>query len=192
MHDSTWVRTNIPVNGVREILSLKNDGSVLEIGSGNGRNLVFLMRNGSFSKAVAIDNDPSAIQEMKKYADIEGIHVEIYQTDAISYLRSCADEFDVVVCDFVLPYLEVEKAVELIELMKSKTRRGGINHIAVYTDQRIRDRRDIKTIFGKWDLTHNLYKDWKILGDMSKYFFSAKLSTSNLSYEAMYMIAQKP
>ena len=105
-------------------------GRVLDLGTGTGRNAIFLARQGY--EVDAIDSSPGTIAALRDRAVAHRlpIHAEVMDV--------CAPDLDfsryqVVLCTFVLHFLTVDRASELLDRACTQAAAGTIHAIAVIT-----------------------------------------------------------
>lgn len=149
-----------PDQVVRDILKYRKDGSVLEIGAGEGRHARFLADHGF--QVTAFDRSEVGIESLREKAAAQGLSIKAEVKDATELELS--EKFDVMVNTYMMHHLHREEALELIRVMQEHTNVDGINAITAFMRQ--------GDIYGP-DSTHrflpepnelrNLYKDWEIL-----------------------------
>jgi O-antigen chain-terminating methyltransferase len=116
---------------------------VLDVGCGRGVFLEMLREAGI--AAVGVDLSPNAVRRCRELG-----FREVYQEDALGFLRGHAGAFDGVVCSHIIEHLPYEDAVELVHAAYAALAEGG--RLAVVTPNP-RDLRVIGEMF--WlDPTH--------------------------------------
>ncbi len=106
----------------------KAPGQVLDIGAGEGADSIrFALRGYSVT---AVEISKVGAEKIVMFAEQAGVTVHVEAVDILAYEPS--GEFDVVICNGVLQYIEDKRFV--IELMQNATRRGGINVISLWSN----------------------------------------------------------
>lgn len=109
---------------------LPQNGKVLDLGCGDGRNAIFLAENGFDVKAVDISE--TGIEKLKHLARNRGLNIETEIRDIRDY--SFKDTYDLIIAHGCLHLIERRYWTRLIDRIKSHTNMGGYNVIAVFTD----------------------------------------------------------
>lgn len=104
---------------------------VLDIGCGEGKDAVFLARNGYFVSAFDIAD--SGLEKARRLADYNNVHVDFFKADANEYRPSA--EFDIIFSSGVFHYIEKNKRKELIDSLKKSTTTKGLNAINVFVEK---------------------------------------------------------
>lgn len=118
-----------PTPLVAKTLSALKPGRVLDIGSYEGRNALYLARLGW--EVVAIDTDKTVLDTLQKIADAESLNVSTVVADVREYTPD--KPFDVVLCLMVLHFLPEKDIAPTIARMQGYTRAGGINIVTAFT-----------------------------------------------------------
>lgn len=103
------------------------------------------------------------------------------------------EKWDVVICTFVLHFLQHDEVEKAIPLLKSITKPGGLNVIGVHTTENITEQNRKPHLFEPNELKE-CYSDWQILYDwqgLGKSFVSRQTGEKLEKYRAD-LIAQKP
>jgi len=116
-----------PVPLLREHLAELPRGAALDLAAGEGRNAVFLARNGF--TVTAIEKSPAGIAKARVRAEKEGVEIEIIEADLESYSLPRA-QFDVVLCFFYLQR-------SLFPQMEAALRPGGALVMETYTVEQL-------------------------------------------------------
>jgi len=77
-------------------------------------------------KVIGIDRDPRAIALAKRLARRLGCSVEFICADAFTYLEETDELFDLVIFVGILAYLPDDRAVKLLQALRSRMREGGV------------------------------------------------------------------
>lgn len=102
---------------------------VLDLGSGAGRNAIYLAGLGA--EVTAVDASTAHIRAINEIAGRIGVKLTAVLARAEQY--SPRDEFDLVLCHGILHFISTPVALEVIARLKSKTRPGGIHVITIAT-----------------------------------------------------------
>lgn len=115
---------------VAKALAGTQPGKVLDVGSFEGRNALYLARLGW--DVTAIDTDFDALETLRNIADAEGLSVTTVEVDIRYYETEMA--FDAVLSLMVLHFLPDNDITPTINKMKKLTATGGLNVISAFTD----------------------------------------------------------
>lgn len=110
-----------PAKGVR----------VLDIGCGEGKDMVWLAKQGY--EVVGFDITENGIRKTKMLAESEGVEVDAYVADINSF--EISGTFDIIYSTGTVQYLEDDCIDGFFEKVKSMTRKGGINWFNVFVDK---------------------------------------------------------
>ncbi len=114
-----------------EIMRLKppiRPYKVLDIGCGEGKDAVFLARNGY--NVTAFDISEQGLSKARELADHCGVKIEFFKAD-IRNFRLGAD-FDIIFSSGVFHYIPQEQRKSVIDSLKIHTAANGINAINVF------------------------------------------------------------
>lgn len=157
---------------VADILSFKNSGHVLDLGCGDGRNALFLARNGFSIEAV--DFASTGLSKIEDYALQETLPIIVKLADIRKdvYLDH---NFDVVLMTFIFQYLTPEEISILFQKTQKYTRIGGL-HVVVVIDKSSKyaaskkakewhfpTSKDIRLHYQNWEVLKNYKSRGKIL-----------------------------
>lgn len=178
--------TLLVVKCIRDTLLYRKSGTVLDVGSGNGRNAIFLAQKG-FS-VTAIDSDPHKMAALRSLAT----HKNLSIITSIGDARNLEDfgSFDIVLATNILHFLNKEEIPPAIHAIQKHTENGGLNVISVHTDKNPSESRPY--LF-KEDELRNYYANWTILSyeEVLGKAFPDKQGNLVRKYRAT-LIAQKP
>lgn len=104
---------------------------VLDIGCGEGKDAVFLARNGY--RVTAFDIAESGLEKARELADKNGVHIDFFKADALDYRPET--NFDIIFSSGVLHYIPAKTREELISCLKSHTNTGGLNVLNVFVEK---------------------------------------------------------
>ena len=144
-----------------ELSEIIPEGSlVLDMGCGDGRNSGFLAEKGF--NVEAFDISETGINRLKEITEEKKIKINAWVEDLVEFKFS--KFYDVIITHGVLHLLEREVWAKLINEMKTYTNPGGVNIVAVFTDE-IEPPEDLapftKGLFKEGELAE-LYSDWEI------------------------------
>lgn len=106
-------------------------GSVLDLGCGRGHDSLFLANNNF--RVTAVDISEVSINQIKiKKNEFSLDNLELICGD-ISDFEIAKDKYDVIICRNVLNFLDKEKALEILNNIKSKAKIGSYIVIDVFT-----------------------------------------------------------
>lgn len=104
---------------------------VLDIGCGEGKDAVFLARNGYI--VTAFDIVEAGLEKARRLAECNNVEVDFFRADANEYRPKV--EFDIIYCSGVLNDIEMSKRQGLIDCMKECTVKNGINAVNVFVNK---------------------------------------------------------
>jgi len=134
---------------------------LLDIGCGEGRNAVFLARNGY--QVTAFDASPKGVEKTKQLAADAGVQIEAFVADINDFRLT--GPFDVLFSTGVLQYVLSERRHDLFENYREHTRVGGLNAFSVFIKKPfIGKAPDAEKTAHKWISGELLtyYHDWKV------------------------------
>lgn len=105
--------------------------SVLDIGCGEGKDTVFLARNGY--EVTGIDAAQTGIDKARRLAAQCGVRADFCQTDMTDY--PLARMYDVMFSSGVLHYLPLRKRQSFLDALKAHTAPGGIHVMNVFVQK---------------------------------------------------------
>jgi len=101
---------------------------VLDIGCGEGKDAVFLARNGY--NVTAFDISEQGLSKAKDLADNCGVKVDFFKADVRDFRLET--DYDIIFSSGVLHYVPIEQRKVLIDNLKSHTTINGINVLNVF------------------------------------------------------------
>ena len=101
---------------------------VLDIGCGEGKDAIFLARNGY--RVTAFDIAESGLEKARKLAELNHVSVDFFKADINTYRPST--EFDIVFSSGVFHYIEQKERKPLIDRLKECTTLQGIHALNVF------------------------------------------------------------
>ncbi len=108
---------------MRQLLSLRVGGSVLDLGAGSGRHAIFLAEHGF--DVTAVDICPG------QYPRLE--HLEFIQADVRSFKPQ--KEYDIVLSTMLLHFLDGDELINILAMIHTATKIDGLNVISALTTE---------------------------------------------------------
>lgn len=124
----------IPNNLCYEIMKLRppvKPYRVLDIGCGEGKDAVFLAKNGY--NLTAFDIADSGIRKAQELARLNHVNTQFFRSDITEYIPSAP--FDIVFSSGVFHYIALNKRKNIIDRLKACTPIGGIHTINVFVQK---------------------------------------------------------
>src|ERR1035437_2362558 len=135
---------------------------LIDLGCGEGRNVVFFAQHGF--DATGVDISSAGLQKTVKYAAEVGVHVETVRADLSQYRLQ--DSYDVVFSTMALHYLASDVRAKCFEDYKEHTLSSGINLISVPVEKpylpREPDDDSVRKFYRSGQLA-GYYWDWELL-----------------------------
>ena len=104
---------------------------VLDMGCGEGKDAVFLAKNGYLVSA--FDVSDSGLEKGKRLAEKCGTYVDFFRANILDYRRS--EKFDIIFSSGVFHYITPDIRAELTENLKTHTNERGIHAINVFVEK---------------------------------------------------------
>lgn len=138
--------------------------TVLDIGCGEGKDAVFLARNGY--QVMAFDCAESGLEKAKKLAEQYNVCVDFFKADIHEYRLE--NQVDVVYSSGVFHYIRNNLRKELVDNYKQYVKTGGLAVINVFVDKPFIQRApddDTPTGVEGWKSGEilTLFHDWKVM-----------------------------
>lgn len=105
-------------------------GYALDVGCGDGRNALFLARNGF--KVIAIDSSKEAIYKLQKLSDERELNVHAILADVVEYDFE-PEKYSLIVANTIIDHLDKNRGDDLILKLKRALKQGGIIYASVFT-----------------------------------------------------------
>lgn len=140
---------------IEKALKYVPTGKALDIGSGQGRDSLFLASQGF--QVTALDNDPVHQRSLQSKARQQALTINLIMGAILNY--ETANTFDIIVCDMVLHFFNREQIKSTILKMQSWTKSGGVNVVVAYSDKNPEGKRPY--LF-KHNELKDFYKGWSI------------------------------
>lgn len=145
-----------PSRSVVAFLKYLNKGLVLDLGAGEGRNSLFLARQGF--DVVGVDVSSKGIEKFLSLAKRQNLNVEGRVVDAREF--EFDREYDVIICDSLFHFLNRVEIIGIMGNMKKFTKKGGLNVVSVFNIDN--PDKGFSYLFKRNELK-SLYNDWEIL-----------------------------
>lgn len=148
-----------------EIMKLKPPTmpyNVLDIGCGEGKDAVFLARNGY--NVDAFDISDKGLLKAQMLADKCGVKVNFFKADICDYIPK--KEYDIIFSSGVFHYIPYHLRERTVNTLKSHTKENGINVINVFVKKPFipipHDAEESETAAGEWKSGElfTYYFDW--------------------------------
>lgn len=117
------------VSGIAELLKEKGSKTVLDLGSGTGRHLVFLAKSG-FS-VFGLDNSRTGIRMAKSWLKSEGANAALHRQEMTEEFPYEDNFFDAVISIQVIHHARVEEIKRTIQEIERIVKKGGFIFITV-------------------------------------------------------------
>jgi tellurite methyltransferase len=145
---------------VAELLSY-SPVKILDIGSGEGRDAVYLASKGHH--VTAFDASRKGIEKTQRLAERAGVAIRAFVADINRYRLS--EEFDVIFSTGTFQYIPPSLRSEIIANYRQFTKPDGLNAFSVFVDKPfIPEAPDSESTAHRWISGEllNYYWDWKI------------------------------
>ncbi len=130
--DYYWgLQPNSACYRILELMPPTRHIKVLDIGCGEGKDAVFLARNGY--DVTAFDITDHGIEKTKRLADQVGVHINVFKADILDYRLS--SEFDILFSSGVLHYVKPTYREEIMENYKRYTSDNGMHFFNVFVQK---------------------------------------------------------
>lgn len=175
------------------IKHLQAGASVIDIGSGQGRNALALARRGF--EVVAQDTSSVAVEQVRALA--EKTHLPNLKAEIGDAKEELSQNYDLIISTFILHHLSTENGLKFIENMKSHTNPGGLNAIAAQMregDLFNADKDLVDTLYVTSKLLEDLYRDWEIVSSYveNREMAAKKRDGTPMHNMAISFLARKP
>ncbi len=141
---------------IKKLLTLKNSGTVLDLGCGEGPEIVFFAQNGF--DVLGVDISEVGLKKAHKLAEEKGIKVKTQKSSITNFKYE--RDYDIILSLNTLHFLKEADAKRAIQKMKEHTKKNGINVLNVFTN--VKTTQKFAYLF-RQDELKELYSDWKII-----------------------------
>ncbi|MDI6737485.1 MAG: methyltransferase domain-containing protein [Nanoarchaeota archaeon] len=131
-------------------------GNILDIGSGDGRNALFLAKLGF--KVAALEKDLASIQMLKLNLKQAKLKVKIIPEDIEKFKFN--EPYSTIIAISVLHFLPKANMLKVINKIQNYTSKGGINIISAFTESN--PSKNFPHLFKAGELK-KLYSGWRII-----------------------------
>jgi tellurite methyltransferase len=163
--------------------------SILEVGSGEGKNALFMAEKGF--DVQAFDISTAGIQKINSMAALKGIRLRTFVYDLTKYVFERT--FDVIICYGTLHFVKKDEWQLFIQKARNNTNPGGLNFFQIFTNQ-IPASPDIAPfVQGLADEGElfTLYQDWEILRKKSYIFEEEHPGVAKHRHASNKIVARK-
>jgi tellurite methyltransferase len=176
-----------PSEKVVELANILKSGDALDLGAGQGRNSIYLAKNGF--NVTAVENEHSQIEILQKKNEELQNKVQIVNADIREY--NLEQQYDAIISNMVLHFMPQVEVDLMIKKMQQMTKIGGYNVVVEHSDKNPPGSRPYQ--FKHNELPDRWYKDWEIISyeEKSTPLFSVKGDPAPRRKEAVYLIARK-
>lgn len=145
---------------VQKFAELVPNGCVLELGAGQGRNALFLGRKGF--EVTALELSDAGEKQIGDVARTEHLPVTVMQGDV---REGITGQYEAIVSTYMLHHLAREEVGVLIGRMKEHTEPGGVNVLAVFSNNSDFFKEDPASgnFYPDREEMRRLYADWEIV-----------------------------
>lgn len=150
--------TEKPSSLVRKIPEYLKGGSVLELGTGQGRNALWLARQGF--EVDARDISQVGIKQIQKVATEEKLPV---RASCVDMREPLIGMYDAIMSTAAFHYISRKDALELIQEMKLHTNPLGVNVIAAFTQDGDFFKNNPEGFYPNRLELKEIYNDWEVL-----------------------------
>lgn len=170
---------------------LKKDCSILDIGTGDGKNPLYLAKLG-FKNIEAFDFSENAISKLQRLATNQNLNINAWIQDLRDFTFS--KPYDLVMSFGALHFVEKHKWVNFLHEAKSFTKTGGIHIIQLFSNALPATPDIAKYAIGLADdgEIKDIYDDWNILHFSSYIFEDEHPGIPKHLHSSNKIIARKP
>ena len=183
-----------PLLSVERNLDKFAPGTVIDLGSGDGRNALYLAKQGF--EVLAVDNAPTGIEHLQRYAEEAGVQDSV--TGVVADIAEFVPEgeYDNMLSTFTLHFLTDADFARVIAMMQQYTRSGGVNLVQDFLKgDSPHDPADMQHWLDSGELSQ-LYEaaGWTVLdyGETQHEMIQTNAAGHRLARPAAVMIARKP
>lgn len=144
-----------PTPIIIEALGSLDPGRALDIGSGYGRNSLYLARSGW--DVDVVDIDKAAIEKISATATQENLNIKAYNVNLAEF--DTTKSYDAIICLMTLHFMKRSEIDTAIKWMKQHTSPNGMIIISGFTDENpigtrpyLFKRNELKDYFSTWTI----------------------------------------
>lgn len=169
-----------PVESVIRSAECIPPGTVLDLGSGDGRNALYLAQQGF--TVTAVDLSEAGIAKLQGFAKARGLNIETQIADAATYVID--KEYNLFLVVLLFQFLNEEAALRLLRDMKEHTPPGGAHVIHLFTSSGDRPQLDreedpnsncfyphdgwLREFYHDWDIIEHSSSSGPLIGKFHK------------------------
>lgn len=128
------------------ILRQNNGSSILDMGCGDGRNIIELAQKGF--EITGIDFSPAAVEIAQKRLKEKNLIANVYVSDIFEKVRFIEDEsFDGIIASDAVHYVEIEKFTQILKEMNRILKTGGLIFLTVPSEKAIIEPEKLAELF---------------------------------------------
>jgi tellurite methyltransferase len=169
---------------INEILNLKKEGKVLDLGCGEGGNSLRLSEIGF--DVTCVDISETAIKKIKEEADSRNLKIKTICGD-LEDLK-IEEKYEIIFSTGAFHFLPKNKLKNLISQIRRKTNKGGFNIFEVLLEGDPSQEDDSEGYYFKSDELKEIYCDWDILRYSEEEIFDEEEKWNN---KVGFLIAMK-
>jgi tellurite methyltransferase len=149
-----------PITIVTHLNKYLPNGTVLDIGGGQGRNAFYLAQQG-FTVSV-IDLSAVGLSQIQSIATRHNLPITTQTSDVVT--DGIAETFDSIILSFVLHHLDTDAATYVIKTAKQQTTKNGLHAISTFINRGGLYERNVysKRFYPSKEQLLSLYADWDI------------------------------
>jgi len=175
-----------PNRYVAEIPKIIKSGNVLDIGVGEGRNALFLMKNGF--KVEGVDISKKAIEKFLKFAKEKKLKTKGVISDIVDFKFN--KKYSIIISVASIHLFQKDKIIDIIEKMQKNTKRNGVNLITVFTKKDKGYKKYPNLYFFEKDELKQIYKNWDIL--INENYTKKEIHGGPHTHNISVLVARKP
>lgn len=146
---------------IMRLLPPSKDIKVLDIGCGEGKDAVFLAKQGY--DVYAFDITESGIRKTKELAEKEGVTIHAWVDDVNTFTTD--EKFDVIYSTGTIQYLADDKKDEFFAKVKEMTNENGLNWFNVFVDK------PFLPLPPDWDVFEKMWKTAELFAYYPEWLF---------------------
>jgi tellurite methyltransferase len=172
-----------PTHLIRQTKDILKPGTVLDLGGGDGKNSLYLAREGF--TVTNVDSHPKALRTFKKFARQEKLNVNTVESDLEKF--HIDQNYDNIISTFLLHHLSRKNGARMINEMMRFTSDEGLNVIIAFTENGAYPRRFPENFYVQEKELLRIYNDWEIL----RYFKMMGGTIDREAQERVGIVARK-
>lgn len=137
-------------------------GTVLDLGCGEGKEVIFLASEGFDVTGVDISSEALNLLTETANATEFKDNISTSNTNVLTYLSETNQNWDNIISFMTLHFLKEQQARETYQLIQNRTEKGGINIISDFTIEGGLNHNDGGFWLKRGELLE-IYKDWELI-----------------------------